>query len=296
MLDAAEFDDSLWRPRWKSRRWAKALAGNPALMEAKYYACPLFRKEFDVKGDDSPGDRLRQRAGHLSALYQRQAGRQRLLHARLDRLQQARLLQHLRRDRADPRQRRQRHRRRAGRRLVLPARSAGSRAQPLRRSAAAVGPTGDRVGRRHASKPSPPTARGRPPLGRTRRRIPGRRNLRRHERRLPAGPRPGSMLRRLAAGGRRRSRSAVPPGRQAPSVPRRYGARDRRAAPGEDHRAEAGRLRLRHGPELRRLRPAEGPRAGRARRSCCALPKCSIPTARSTRPTSARPGPPTPTS
>ena len=54
-------------------------------------------------------------------------------------------------------------------------------------------------------------------------------------------------------------------------------------SPGEDHRAEAGRLRLRHGPKLRRLRAAEGPRAGRARRSCCVSPRCSIPTARSTR-------------
>ena len=65
---------------------------------------------------------------------------------------------------------------------------------------------------------------------------------------------------------------------------------------GEDHRAEAGRLRLRPGPELRRLRPAEGPAGRPARRSCSASPRCSIPTARSTRPISAAPGRPIPTS
>ena len=57
-------------------------------------------------------------------------------------------------------------------------------------------------------------------------------------------------------------------------------------------RAQARRLRIRHGPEFRRRRAAEGLAASPDRRSCCAMPSGSIPTARSTPPTSARPAPP----
>ena len=50
---------------------------------------------------------------------------------------------------------------------------------------------------------------------------------------------------------------------EVPGLPGRDGSRDGRAADEEDHRAEAGAIRLRSGPELRRLRAAEGQGARR---------------------------------
>ena len=86
---AVDFDDSQLagrradRPRWAKSRgesWPCPAPNDPPL------ACPLLRKEFQVGRPDPPGHALRQRAGRLSALHQRPPGRQRLFHARLDRL------------------------------------------------------------------------------------------------------------------------------------------------------------------------------------------------------------------
>ena len=185
---------------------------------------------------------------------QRPAGGQRLFHARLDRLQEAGLLPDLRRDRPG-----------AAERLRTPSAACWP----------AAGTTAPRIGSTTATgrgcwpnwksswptarcKPSPPTARGGPPSDRTSSPASWPAKPTTPPRKSPAGPRPG----RARAIGGRSAVSRLDAG-QAPSVPERGRARDRRVEAGQDHRAEAGRVRVRSGPELRRLRAAEGPRAGR---------------------------------
>ncbi len=77
-------------------------------------------------------------------------------------------------------------------------------------------------------------------------------------RRIPGWDSPGLDDGALEARGRDGQDSV-----QARSVSRRQRPRDRRAASGQDHAAEAEGLRFRHGPELRRIRAAEGPRPRR---------------------------------
>ena len=129
-------------------------------------ACPLFRKEFKVAGPIRRATLYASALGNLSLPHQRPAGGQRLFHARLDRLPQAGLLQHLRRDRLDPGRRPERHRRHSWRPVGTPARSAGSRGiintatgRGCSSSLKSSWPTA-------RSKPSPPTNPGRRPSGR----------------------------------------------------------------------------------------------------------------------------------
>ena len=88
--------------------------------------------------------------------------------------------------------------------------------------------------------------------------------------------------------GRRRCRAE--PSR--PVAPRAAGAAVRRAQAASITEPKPGRLCLRPGPELRRRRPAQDRAASQAGNHPCASPSGSIPTARSTRPTSARPASP----
>ena len=112
-------------------------------------ACPLFRKEFKVA---VPIRRATLYASALGVYRFHINGRpvgDDLFHARLDRLSQAGLLQHLRRDRHDRDRRSERHRRHLGRRLVRRRHRLGIASLSIRPAPAAVCPARDRAGRRH---------------------------------------------------------------------------------------------------------------------------------------------------
>ena len=125
--------------RWRWPRWASRPGRIPAADEkAKYYACPLFRKEFEVKGEIRRAT-LYGSAWASTAFTSTASPWATITSRPTGPTTQAGLLQHLRRDRSGQSERRERHRRRARRGMVLGANLLGG-PKHLRRSAAVVRP------------------------------------------------------------------------------------------------------------------------------------------------------------
>ena len=225
---SAKFDDSKWQPAVEVAKMGEAPWGAIPVADekAKYYACPLFRKDFEVKGEIRRATLYGSALGVYRFYINGQPGRQRLLHARLDRLSQAGLLQHLRRDRAGQGQRAERHRRRAWRPAGTPAASAGSRPNHYGDRPRLFAQLEIELADGTIQTVSPPTARGRPPSGRTSKANswPARPTTPRKE--IAGWASPGLDDRRLAAGGRHRQSI---PGASSVGLSRRHGAGDRRS-------------------------------------------------------------------
>ena len=209
-------------------------------------------------------------ARHLRPVPQRQARQRRVLHPRLDRLHQARLLPRLRRDRrwssrGDERAGRDRWPT-AGTAATSASAASATTTASSRASAAQLAP---RVRRRHdativATGPDWKAATG--PILEADFLMGETYDARPRARRLgPAG------LRRQRLGSRSTPAREVQPLVQAhpgPPVRRRRGVQ----APRRITEPQARRLRARPGPELRRRRAPEGLAASPARRSRCGSP------------------------
>ena len=251
---------------------------------------PAITQGIRRRGADPPGDGLRQRLGTLQAARQRQAGGQRFLHARLDRLQQAGVLQHLRRDGPG---------RAGGPNAIGADLAAGWYAGAIgwKKEGRIYGELcslfvqleielADGTVQTVVTDPSWKFAYGPRIEGEF---LPGEtydarlRNARLGPARL--------RRRRVEARRRRRVDQGEVPGLSGRARSARRARCRRRRSP-----SRSRAVRLRSGPELRRLRAAEGQGARRHEESCSGSPRCSIPTGRSTRPISAARGAPTRTS
>ena len=144
-----------WQAKWigHDKEPSKAEGALPV------QGCSLAAQGVQGRAADPPRHALRQRAGRLSNAFERQTGGRRLFHARLDRLQQTGLLQHLRRDRV-AQARPERDRRHLGTGLVQRARRLVERRQALRAASSALCPVGNRIGKRPANRTSPATIAG----------------------------------------------------------------------------------------------------------------------------------------